>query len=152
MMRRVNHAGHNRSAMPRNAVRVGPSSRAARAGLGRAVPAGPARAERDPPVRRAAAAPQRPAGRDDQHDHLDQHVLREPAAAHDVRVQGEHPADWTFAPGVKPATSVWGYIQGATCPTTPQDTYLGPVLVNMQGIPTTIKYTNTGPRYVSCGV
>src|SRR6266540_411364 len=51
----------------------------------------------------------------------------------------------TFAPGVKPATSVWGYIQGATCPTTPQDTYLGPVLVNMQGIPTTIKYTNALP-------
>src|SRR5512142_110223 len=51
----------------------------------------------------------------------------------------------TFVAGQKPATWVWGYVPGATCPTTPQDTYLGPVLVNTRNVPTTIKYTNQLP-------
>ena len=51
----------------------------------------------------------------------------------------------TFVKGVKPETTVWGYIQGSTCPTTAQDTYLGPVLVNIRGTPTTIKFTNGLP-------
>ena len=39
----------------------------------------------------------------------------------------------TFAVGVQPKTRVWGYILSAACPTTPQDTYLGPVIVNQRG-------------------
>ena len=72
----------------------------------------------------------------------------------------------TFTPGVKPATRVWGYIPGATCPTTPQDTYLGPVLVNMRGIPPpsstrtrsrpsirrTCSHTSTAPTRRSTGL
>ena len=52
----------------------------------------------------------------------------------------------TFAAGQQPLTWVWGYIQGPTCPTTPQDTYIGPVLVNTRGTPTSIRYTNSLPR------
>jgi spore coat protein A len=39
-------------------------------------------------------------------------------------------------------TWVWGYIQGPTCPTATQDTYLGPVFVATRGTPTQIRYTN----------
>ncbi len=42
-------------------------------------------------------------------------------------------------------TWTWGYYPGPTCPTTVQPTYLGPVLVNIKGTPTTIKYTNQLP-------
>ncbi len=48
----------------------------------------------------------------------------------------------TFAPGVKPETWVWGYIPGTVCPTTTQDTYIGPAIVNTRGIPTQITYIN----------
>jgi len=48
----------------------------------------------------------------------------------------------TFAPGVKPETWVWGYVEGTTCPTTTQDTYMGPVIVNARGSPTEITYVN----------
>ncbi|HEY6002550.1 MAG TPA: multicopper oxidase domain-containing protein [Anaeromyxobacter sp.] len=51
----------------------------------------------------------------------------------------------TFAPNVQPLTWVWGYIPGPTCPTTPQDTYLGPVLVNVKNVPTTLRFTNSLP-------
>ncbi len=44
-----------------------------------------------------------------------------------------------------PPTWTWGYIIGTSCPTTVQDTYIGPVLVNFRGTPTTIKYTNALP-------
>jgi spore coat protein A len=45
-----------------------------------------------------------------------------------------------------PATWTWGYWVGA-CPNpnTPVDTYLGPVLVNLSGQPTTIRYINDLP-------
>jgi FtsP/CotA-like multicopper oxidase with cupredoxin domain len=46
----------------------------------------------------------------------------------------------TLAPGVKPATWVWGYRR--TLPTAMPDTYLGPVIVATRGIPTQIKYIN----------
>jgi FtsP/CotA-like multicopper oxidase with cupredoxin domain len=49
----------------------------------------------------------------------------------------------TFAPGVAPATHVWGYAKG-TCPTT-RETYLGPVFVNLRGTPTSIRYVNDLP-------
>jgi FtsP/CotA-like multicopper oxidase with cupredoxin domain len=39
----------------------------------------------------------------------------------------------TITPGVQSTTRVWGYIVGSTCPTTPQDTYIGPVIVNDRG-------------------
>jgi spore coat protein A len=39
----------------------------------------------------------------------------------------------TFAPGAQPTTRVFGYVLGSTCPTTTQDTYIGPVLVNARG-------------------
>ncbi|HEY6002551.1 MAG TPA: multicopper oxidase domain-containing protein [Anaeromyxobacter sp.] len=51
----------------------------------------------------------------------------------------------TFAPNVKPATWVWGYVAGTTCPTAPQDTYIGPVLVNVKDVPTTIRFRNALP-------
>ncbi len=46
-----------------------------------------------------------------------------------------------------PATWVWGYWPGATCPdpSTPRGTYLGPVLVNVKGTPTAIRFTNALP-------
>ncbi|HYT33080.1 MAG TPA: hypothetical protein VEO37_10830, partial [Thermoanaerobaculia bacterium] len=47
----------------------------------------------------------------------------------------------TFAPGVQPATRVWGYSAGP-CPTTLQDTYTGPVIVNTRGTPTPITFIN----------
>ncbi len=51
----------------------------------------------------------------------------------------------TFVKGVRPTTWVWGYIPGKACPTTPQETYIGPVLVNIRGTPTTVRYTNALP-------
>ncbi len=48
-------------------------------------------------------------------------------------------------PPPMPPTWTWGYIIGATCPGAVQDTYLGPVLVNVKGTPTTIKFTNALP-------
>jgi spore coat protein A len=38
----------------------------------------------------------------------------------------------TFVPGVQPLTRVWGYIvdTGNGCPAAPQETYIGPVIVN----------------------
>jgi spore coat protein A len=48
-------------------------------------------------------------------------------------------------PRPMPPTWTWGYIVGTTCPTAVQDTYIGPVLVNVRGTPTTIKFTNVLP-------
>jgi FtsP/CotA-like multicopper oxidase with cupredoxin domain len=50
-------------------------------------------------------------------------------------------------PPPMPASWVWGYIPGATCPspTTVRDTYIGPVLVNTRDTPTTIRWTNALP-------
>jgi FtsP/CotA-like multicopper oxidase with cupredoxin domain len=48
----------------------------------------------------------------------------------------------TFAPGAQPQTRVWGYVPGAACPTTPADTYTGPVIVNVRGTPTPITWVN----------
>lgn len=48
----------------------------------------------------------------------------------------------TFAPGQKPETWVWGYVPGTTCPSTVQDTYVGPVIVNSRGSPTEITFIN----------
>jgi spore coat protein A, manganese oxidase len=49
----------------------------------------------------------------------------------------------TLAPGVQTTTRVYGYILGSNCPTTPQDTYLGPVLVNTRnGGSTNIRFVN----------
>ncbi len=42
-------------------------------------------------------------------------------------------------------TWTWGYVPGGSCPTASADTYLGPILVNVRGTPTTIKYTNQLP-------
>lgn len=41
--------------------------------------------------------------------------------------------DSQILPPPLPTTRVWGYINGATCPSTTQDTYLGPVIVNARG-------------------
>jgi len=45
-------------------------------------------------------------------------------------------------PGFVGTTRVFGYVLGSSCPTTTQDTYIGPVLVNQRGSPTTIRYVN----------
>jgi FtsP/CotA-like multicopper oxidase with cupredoxin domain len=44
-----------------------------------------------------------------------------------------------------PPTWTFGYVVGPSCPTTVQNTYLGPVLLNDKGIPTAVKYTNALP-------
>lgn len=52
----------------------------------------------------------------------------------------------TFAPGVQPLTWVWAYIPGpCPAPGTAVDSYIGPVLVNIRGTPTSIRYTNKLP-------
>lgn len=48
----------------------------------------------------------------------------------------------SFQPGVKPETWVWGYVEGAQCPTATQDTYTGPVIVATRGTPTQVRYIN----------
>lgn len=50
-------------------------------------------------------------------------------------------------PPPMPPTRTWGYIVGTTCPTTTQDTYLGPVIVNQRATtaapsPTSITWVN----------
>ncbi|HSM93005.1 MAG TPA: multicopper oxidase domain-containing protein [Anaeromyxobacteraceae bacterium] len=55
----------------------------------------------------------------------------------------------TFVPPVGSTyagfTWTWGYIPGAACPTAAQDSYIGPVLVNTRGTPTSIRYANALP-------
>lgn len=58
----------------------------------------------------------------------------------------------TFAPGAQPATRVWGYIVGTGCPTTLQDTYTGPVIVNVRGTPTPITFINALGSTATTGV
>jgi spore coat protein A len=43
-----------------------------------------------------------------------------------------------------PATSVWGYVPGTSCPgqAAVRDTYIGPVLVSARGTPTEVTYRN----------
>ncbi len=48
----------------------------------------------------------------------------------------------TFTPGVAPETWVWGYIVGTQCPTTTQNTYLGPVIVAQRDVPTRATFIN----------
>ncbi|MGZ6125888.1 MAG: multicopper oxidase family protein, partial [Myxococcales bacterium] len=48
----------------------------------------------------------------------------------------------TFVAGAQPETWTWGYVVGNTCPTTVQETYLGPVIVNTRGKPTEINFVN----------
>ena len=50
--------------------------------------------------------------------------------------------DAQVLPPPLPATRVWGYIVGTTCPTTKQDTYIGPVIVNTRGSSTNITWVN----------
>jgi len=47
----------------------------------------------------------------------------------------------TIAAGQTP-TWTWGYIVGTQCPTTPQDTYIGPVLVETRNVPTSVTWVN----------
>ena len=69
----------------------------------------------------------------------------------------------TLVPGVQPLTRVWGYIPEtpgvpwAGCPTTPQDTYLGPVIVNTRATagapnPTSITWINDLGNTAATGV
>ena len=48
----------------------------------------------------------------------------------------------TITPGVQPLTRVWGYIQGTQGPVGPQETYIGPVIVNSRGTSTDITWIN----------
>ncbi len=50
----------------------------------------------------------------------------------------------TFLPGANTPTTVWGYAKG-TCPTTTQETYIGPVFVNVRDTPTPIRFVNDLP-------
>lgn len=48
----------------------------------------------------------------------------------------------TVAPGVQTSTWTWGYVVGTQCPTTAQDTYIGPVVVATRHAPTEITWVN----------
>lgn len=39
-------------------------------------------------------------------------------------------------------TWVWGYVADGACPTTPQPTYLGPIVVATRGVPTQVTFVN----------
>lgn len=52
----------------------------------------------------------------------------------------------TLVKGIAPSTWVWGYVSGATCPSTVQDTYIGPIVLAKRNIPTEIKYVNQLPN------
>jgi len=56
------------------------------------------------------------------------------------------PPGTPLAAGAAGTTTVWGYIVGTTCPTGPQDTYIGPVIVNDRAgaipSPTSITFVN----------
>ena len=58
----------------------------------------------------------------------------------------------TFEPGAQPQTRVWGYVPGGACPTTLQDTYTGPVIVNVRGTPTPITWVNELGNTATTGV
>jgi len=49
------------------------------------------------------------------------------------------PGGW---PGGVPGTYVWGYISGASAPTSNLDTYIGPVFVAARGTPIQVQYVN----------
>ncbi|HWQ70090.1 MAG TPA: multicopper oxidase domain-containing protein [Patescibacteria group bacterium] len=60
-------------------------------------------------------------------------------------------------PGVAAKTRSWGYIVGSACPApgTPeytQDSYIGPVLVNVRNLPSTLKFVNDLGNADSTGV
>ena len=56
------------------------------------------------------------------------------------------PPGTPLAAGATGATRVWGYIVGDECPATPQDSYIGPVIVNNRnGGSTDITYVNALP-------
>jgi FtsP/CotA-like multicopper oxidase with cupredoxin domain len=52
----------------------------------------------------------------------------------------------TFVPATPGAvyggTDVWGYVADAPCPTTPQPTYIGPIVVASRGVPTAMTFVN----------
>jgi len=48
----------------------------------------------------------------------------------------------TIAPGVQTSTWTWGYSTAAACPTTPQQTYIGPVVIAQRNVPTEITFIN----------
>jgi spore coat protein A, manganese oxidase len=52
------------------------------------------------------------------------------------------PPGTPLAAGASGKTRVWGYVKGTGCPTTAQDTYLGPVIVNKRNIATEMKFVN----------
>ena len=58
----------------------------------------------------------------------------------------------TFSPGAQPQTRVWGYIAGDACPTMSQDTYIGPVIVNVRGTPTPVTWVNELGNTATTGV
>jgi FtsP/CotA-like multicopper oxidase with cupredoxin domain len=48
----------------------------------------------------------------------------------------------TIAPGVQTTTWTWGYSLAGACPTTPQQTYIGPVVIATRNVPTEITWVN----------
>jgi FtsP/CotA-like multicopper oxidase with cupredoxin domain len=58
----------------------------------------------------------------------------------------------TIAPGVQTTTWTWGYSTAGACPTTPQQTYIGPVVVAQRGVPTEVTWTNNLPTATTTNV
>jgi FtsP/CotA-like multicopper oxidase with cupredoxin domain len=48
----------------------------------------------------------------------------------------------TIAPGVQTTTWTWGYSLAGACPTTPQQTYIGPVVIATRNVPTAVTWVN----------
>ena len=48
----------------------------------------------------------------------------------------------TIAPGVQTSTWTWGYSLAGACPTAPQQTYIGPVVIAQRNVPTEITWVN----------
>ena len=48
----------------------------------------------------------------------------------------------TIAPGVQTSTWTWGYSIAGACPTAPQQTYIGPVVIARRNVPTEITWIN----------
>jgi FtsP/CotA-like multicopper oxidase with cupredoxin domain len=52
------------------------------------------------------------------------------------------PTGFVPAAGVYGGTDVWGYVADGACPTTPQSTYIGPIVVATRGVPTQMTFVN----------
>jgi FtsP/CotA-like multicopper oxidase with cupredoxin domain len=58
----------------------------------------------------------------------------------------------TLAPGVQTTTWTWGYSLAGACPTSPQQTYIGPVVIATRHVPTEVTWVNDLPTGTTTNV